>query len=83
MPNIRHDWSTAEILELLELPLLDLVYRAQGIHRQYNPNPEVQLATLLSVKTGGCMEDCGYCAQSIHHDTPVKTEPVMMERCSA
>ena len=77
MSNIRHDWTTEEILELLGLPLLDLVYRAQGVHRQYNPNPEVQLATLLSVKTGGCMEDCGYCAQSIHHDTPVKAEPVM------
>ena len=77
MTNIRHDWTTTEILELLELPLLDLVYRAQGVHRQYNPKPEVQLATLLSVKTGGCMEDCGYCAQSIHHDTPVKAEPVM------
>jgi len=77
MSNIRHDWTTPEILELLELPLLDLVYRAQGVHREHNPKPEVQLATLLSVKTGGCMEDCGYCAQSVHHDTPVKAAPVM------
>ena len=77
MTQIRHDWTTADILELLALPLLDLVYRAQGVHRQHNPKPEVQLATLLSVKTGGCMEDCGYCAQSVHHDTPVKAEPVM------
>ncbi|NJN29295.1 MAG: biotin synthase BioB [Synechococcales cyanobacterium RM1_1_8] len=77
MSEIRHDWTTAEILALLETPLLDLVHRAQTVHRQYNPKPEVQLATLLSVKTGGCLEDCGYCAQSVHHDTPVKAEPVM------
>ena len=73
----RHDWNTQEILDLLQKPLLDLVYEAQTVHRQYNENQDVQLATLLSVKTGGCAEDCGYCAQSAHHETPVKAEPLM------
>lgn len=73
----RYDWTTAEILELLQKPLLDLVYEAQTVHRQHNGNHDVQLATLLSVKTGGCVEDCGYCAQSAHHETPVQAQPLM------
>ncbi len=76
-PKIRYDWTTAEILDLLQQPLLDLVYGAQTVHRAYNPGNGVQLATLLSVKTGGCAEDCGYCAQSAHHDTAVKAEPIL------
>jgi biotin synthase len=73
----RYDWTTAEILELLQKPLLDLVYEAQTVHRQTNASTDVQLATLVSVKTGGCAEDCGYCAQSAHHETPVRAEPLM------
>jgi biotin synthase len=76
-PAIRHDWTTTEILALFDLPLMDLVHQAQTIHRQYNPGNSVQLATLLSVKTGGCQENCSYCAQSVHYDTPVEPEPVM------
>jgi biotin synthase len=70
--ELRYDWTLAEVLDLLQQPLLDLVYRSQIIHRQYHPDPHIQLATLLSVKTGGCAEDCGYCAQSAHHSATSK-----------
>ncbi|WNZ23566.1 biotin synthase BioB [Leptolyngbya sp. NK1-12] len=73
----RHDWTTAEIVEILQQPLLDLIYRAQTVHRQHNPGNEIQLATLLSVKTGGCAEDCAYCPQSAHYQTNVQPQPVM------
>ena len=64
--GLRHDWSVAEIEALLQTPLLDLVYQAQSLHRRTQDN-SVQLASLLSIKTGGCPEDCGYCPQSAHH----------------
>jgi biotin synthase len=73
--NIRHDWSRAEIEELLELPLLDLLWRAQAVHREANPGYRVQLASLLSVKTGGCEEDCAYCPQSMHHSSDLAGRP--------
>jgi biotin synthase len=73
---IRFDWSTEEILALLELPLLDLVYQAQTIHQQYNDR-SIQLATLLSVKTGGCAENCSYCPQSAHYETTVDKQPTL------
>ncbi len=63
---IRHDWTQGEIEALFALPLLDLVHRAQTIHRQYHDDT-IQLASLLSIKTGGCAEDCGYCPQSAHY----------------
>lgn len=75
MPTLRYDWTTAEILDLLNLPLLDLVYQAQTIHRQHWQGNDIQLATLMSVKTGGCAENCGYCSQSAHHPTAIKPEP--------
>ena len=68
---IRHDWTLNEIQDLLEQPLMDLLWHAQLIHRAANPGYKVQLASLLSVKTGGCLEDCAYCPQSIHNDTDV------------
>ncbi len=69
---IRNDWSKAEIAELFAKPFNDLLFEAQTIHRQnFNPN-EVQASTLLSIKTGGCPEDCKYCPQSAHFETPVK-----------
>ncbi len=74
---IRHDWTVNEILALHDLPLLDLVHRAQSIHRANHPPDAVQLATLLSVKTGGCPEDCAYCPQSSHYDTTVGAERMM------
>jgi biotin synthase len=73
---LRHDWTTAEILDLLQLPLLELVYQAQTIHRQHNSS-DIQLATLLSVKTGGCAENCSYCPQSAHYQTSVAPEPIL------
>ena len=67
--DIRHDWSVEEALALHDAPLNDLLYRAQSVHRRYHVPNEVQISTLLSIKTGGCPEDCKYCPQSIHYDT--------------
>jgi biotin synthase len=67
----------AEVQALFELPLNDLIYRAQGVHRQHFDANAVQLSTLLSIKTGGCSEDCGYCSQSARFDTKVGHEPLM------
>ncbi len=64
---IRHDWQTDEVLEILEMPLMALLYKAQGVHREYHEDNTVQLASLLSIKTGACPEDCKYCPQSAHH----------------
>ncbi|MFM7314602.1 MAG: biotin synthase BioB [Cyanobium sp.] len=74
-PSLRHDWTTAEIEALLQLPLVDLLWRAQAVHRQANPGYRVQLASLLSVKTGGCEEDCAYCPQSMHNSSDVSGRP--------
>ena len=71
----RHDWSLAEIQTLLERPLMDLLFEAQQVHRRANPGYRVQLASLLSVKTGGCEEDCAYCPQSMHHSADVAGRP--------
>jgi biotin synthase len=71
----RHDWSLAEIEALLQLPLVDLLWQAQGVHRAANPGYRVQLASLLSVKTGGCEEDCAYCPQSLHNSSDVAGRP--------
>ncbi|KQT84323.1 biotin synthase BioB [Methylobacterium sp. Leaf466] len=66
-PAIRHDWTVAEIQAIHDLPLLDLVYRAAEVHRAHNDPADIQRASLLSIKTGGCPEDCAYCPQSAHH----------------
>ncbi|GEP05042.1 biotin synthase BioB [Methylobacterium oxalidis] len=66
-PDIRHDWTVAEIQAIHDLPLLDLVYRAAAMHRAHNDPADIQRASLLSIKTGGCPEDCAYCPQSAHH----------------
>ena len=66
---LRHDWTTPEIEALLTLPLVDLIWQAQSVHRLANPGYQVHLASLLSVKTGGCEEDCAYCPQSLHHSS--------------
>ncbi|GAG36531.1 unnamed protein product, partial [marine sediment metagenome] len=63
----RHDWSAFEIVALLNSPLLDLVDEARDIHRQFHADGQVQLASLLSIKTGACPEDCKYCPQSAHY----------------
>ena len=74
---IRHDWSLAEARGIHDLPLFELVDRARAVHLVHHPKNEVQLCTLLSVKTGGCPEDCAYCPQSSHHDTPVRGEAML------
>ncbi|MER2493987.1 biotin synthase BioB [Catenovulum sediminis] len=74
---IRHDWTLDEIQALFKLPFNDLLYKAQSIHRQFfNPN-EVQVSTLLSIKTGACPEDCKYCPQSARYDTGLDKEKLM------
>ncbi len=71
---IRTDWELAEVAALFELPFNELVFRAQSVHREHFDPTEVQISTLLSVKTGGCPEDCAYCPQSAHYDTGVDGE---------
>ena len=71
----RHNWSLEEIEALLQSPLMDLLWNAQAVHRTANPGYRVQLASLLSVKTGGCEEDCAYCPQSMHHSSDVTGQP--------
>ncbi|MCX7278321.1 MAG: biotin synthase BioB [Burkholderiales bacterium] len=67
--NSEERWPLAEVEALFELPFLELMHRAQTVHRENFPAGDVQLSTLLSIKTGGCPEDCGYCPQSVHYDT--------------
>lgn len=74
---IRHDWSRADARALYDLPLMDLLFRAQTVHRaNFDPNA-VQMSRLLSIKTGGCAEDCGYCSQSAHHESGLKASKLM------
>jgi len=70
-------WSTQSVMDLFGLPFLDLLFRAQEAHRAHQRVNTVQLSTLLSIKTGGCSEDCGYCPQSAHHEGSVKAEKLM------
>ena len=75
--QIRHDWTHDEVKTLLELPFNDLLFQAQTVHREnFNPN-EVQVSTLLSIKTGACPEDCKYCSQSARYNTDVEKERLM------
>ncbi len=75
--RVRHDWTREEIRALFQLPFADLIYRAQTVHRQNFDARDVQISTLLSIKTGGCPEDCAYCPQSAHYETGVKAEKLM------
>jgi biotin synthase len=74
---VRHDWTRDEVRALFELPFLELIFRAQRIHRLHFDPTEVQISTLISIKTGGCPEDCAYCPQSAHYQTSVKAEKLM------
>ena len=76
-PEIRHDWSAVEVEGLLGLPFNDLLFRAQIVHRRHFDANRVQMSTLLSIKTGGCPEDCAYCPQSARYDTGVGAEKLM------
>ena len=75
--DIRNDWTREEVLALFALPFNELLYRAQTLHRKYFPSNQVQISTLLSIKTGGCPEDCAYCPQSARYDTGLKAEKLM------
>ena len=73
----RRDWSRQEVAALFDLPFMELIFRAAEVHRACHRSGEVQLSTLLSIKTGGCQEDCGYCSQSVSHDTGLKATKLM------
>jgi len=75
--EIRHDWLQSEVIDLFELPFNDLMFRAHQVHRLYFNPREVQISTLLSIKTGACPEDCKYCPQSVRYDTGLERESVM------
>ena len=74
---VRHDWTRAEVHALFDLPFPELMFRAQGVHRENFDPTEVQISTLLSIKTGGCPEDCAYCPQSAKYETGVRAEKLM------
>ena len=74
---LRHDWTRAEVRALFELPFPELMFRAESVHRQNFDPTEVQISTLLSIKTGGCPEDCAYCPQSASYETGVRAEKLM------
>ena len=77
MNALRHNWSEHEISTIYHSPLLELIYKAAGVHRQFhNPN-EIQVSSLLSIKTGGCPEDCGYCPQASRYHTDVKAHKLL------
>jgi biotin synthase len=77
MPALRHDWSREEILAILDLPFADLLQRAHGVHRAHHDANAVQVSTLLSIKTGGCPEDCAYCPQAARHATGLAAEKLL------
>ncbi len=75
--DVRHDWTRDQALAIYELPFMELLFRAQTVHRQnFDPN-KIQMSRLLSIKTGGCAEDCGYCSQSAHHASGLKASKLM------
>jgi biotin synthase len=76
----RQSVTLEEVRALYDLPLTELVFRAQSVHRQHHSPDSVQLCTLLSIKTGGCPEDCGYCSQSARHEDKIEAQPLMDEQ---
>jgi biotin synthase len=75
--NARNDWTVSEIENIYDSPLLDLIYRAATVHRENNDTGEVQVCTLLSIKTGGCPEDCAYCPQAARYNTGVEVQALL------
>ncbi|MEN9297847.1 MAG: biotin synthase BioB, partial [Bacteroidota bacterium] len=75
--DIRNNWTLEEIHNIYNTPLLELVFRAAQLHRKYNDTAEVQVCTLLSIKTGGCSEDCAYCPQAARYNTGVNVQALM------
>lgn len=76
-PTTRHDWTLAEVRDLLNRPFSDLIHQAQTIHRACHDPNQIQVSTLLSIKTGGCPEDCAYCPQSAHYQTGLDREKLL------
>src|SRR5438309_3709247 len=74
---MRHDFTLAEVRKLHDLPLFELIDRARAVHLGHHPAASVQLCTLLSIKTGGCPEDCAYCPQSAHYETGIEASKLM------
>jgi biotin synthase len=77
MKYLRNDYTEQEITAIYQMPLLELIYRAATVHRKYHHTGEVQVCTLLSIKTGGCSEDCAYCPQAARYNTGVNVQPLM------
>ena len=77
--DIRHNWTTEEIESIYHSPLLELVFNAASVHRKYNDTAEVQVCTLLSIKTGGCSEDCAYCPQAARYSTDITVQALMQK----
>ena len=77
--GIRNNWSLAEIKDIYHSPLLELIFNAASLHRTFNDTAEVQVCTLLSIKTGGCSEDCAYCPQAARYSTGVDVQPLMQK----
>lgn len=75
--ELRNDWSIDAVQKIYDTPLLELIYKAASVHRRYNDTGEVQVCTLLSIKTGGCPEDCAYCPQAARYNTGVDVQPLM------
>ena len=75
--HLRHDWQRDEINALFELPFNELLFKAQSVHRHHFDPSEIQISTLLSIKTGSCPEDCGYCPQSAHHGNELEKERLL------
>src|SRR6201991_5143010 len=74
---MKNNWTPEEIAEIYHTPLLELIYKAAGIHREYQDTGEVQVCTLLSIKTGGCPEDCAYCPQAARYHTDINVHALM------
>jgi biotin synthase len=77
MKDLRHNWTREEILKIYELPMMELLYRAASVHREFHDPNKVQVSTLLSIKTGGCPEDCGYCPQAARYHTDIEGNDLM------
>jgi biotin synthase len=78
--GVRTNWTHEEIAELFDLPFTELLFRAASVHREHHPPEQVQLCTLLSIKTGGCPEDCGYCSHSVKADRGLEATKLMKLR---
>ncbi|HEY2145027.1 MAG TPA: biotin synthase BioB, partial [Steroidobacteraceae bacterium] len=75
--EVRNDWTLAEVGEIFALPFIDLVFKAQQVHRRFHAPNTVQISTMLSIKTGACPEDCAYCPQSIRFDTGLEPSELL------